>query len=151
MHHFGVQRATQGAASGSPRSLLCSTPYHVSRGVHQRRTRNIDAPFPGTPLPDEILDLPSSERQDIMDRMGPMYPHLGNITQIESTGRSSARTLRLRVQPRGELAMFGVDLSGNLLYTWGPTRRDHVTSPLFGLPTGYTNGRTVNLSMSVDF
>jgi outer membrane receptor protein involved in Fe transport len=26
-----------------------------------------------------------------------------------------------------------------------------VTSPLFGLPTGFTGGRTVNLSMNVTF
>jgi hypothetical protein len=47
--------------------------------------------------------------------------------------RFQARITNLlnRTQPRGY---------GNVL-----------TSPLFGQPTGYTGGRTINLSMSLDF
>lgn len=134
--------------------------YRESYGHRARRTRNINAPFPGTPLPGEILDLPRDERQDVIDRMRPFYPQVGNITQIETTGRSEGRRVRLGVRPRGTFEFFGMGLSGNLTYTyrsehddndfnnpyapeWGPSRRDHgVQSQFrFSLPdeNGFTN------------
>ena len=136
-----------------PGDVRLTLTYRASYGVHQRRTPNINAPHPGTPLPDEILDLPRSERQEIIDRMRPLYPHIGNITQIQTVGRSVDRTVRVRAQPRGELELFGIELSGNLNYTyrradddndynnpyirqWGSSRRDHEVGSQFriGLP-----------------
>jgi hypothetical protein len=131
-----------------PGEVRLTFSYDSSRGVHQRRTRNINAPYPGTPLPEEILDLGSAARQDVIDRMRPLYPYIGNVTQIESTGRSAGRTLRVRVQRERNLELFGVGLSGALNYvrrtaeddndfnnpyvrTWGSTRRDHEITSQF--------------------
>ena len=140
-----------------PGDVRLTLSYSGSYGVHQRRTRNVNAPYPGTPLPQEVLDLPRDERQDAIDRMRPLFPYVGNITQIESSGRSASRTWRLRVQPRGNVEVGGVELSGNMNYTyrsadddndfnnpyvreWGPARRDHQVQSRFriGMPDEVT-------------
>ena len=139
--------------------LRLTLTYRGGYGFRQRRTPNINAPFPGTPLPDEILDLPRGQRQDLIDQMRPFFPHVGNITQIESTGRSASRTIRLQAQPRGNVEFLGIELSGNASYTyqsaeddndfnnpyiraWGPSRRDHSVQSQFriGLPDQATGG-----------
>jgi hypothetical protein len=131
-----------------PGRLRVSLSYNPRLGIHEGRTRNINAPLPGTPLPDEILDLPRDERQDVIDRLRPMYPFVGNVTQIESTGRSVTHTVRLQAQPRGRVEVLGVGLSGNVNYTyrtghddndfdnpwvrtWGPSDRLHTVQSRF--------------------
>jgi hypothetical protein len=126
----------------TPGNLRLTLSYNASYGTHQRRTRNINAPMPGTPLPDDILALPPDERQDVVDRMRPMFPYVGNVTQIETTGRSVSRTMRVQVQPRGSYELLGLTFSGGFDYSfrsdeddndytnpyeraWGPSRRDH--------------------------
>ena len=125
-----------------PGGLRLSVSYSMNYGYRQQRTRNVNAPWPGTPLPDAILALPRDERQEIVDRMRPLYPIVGNIRQIESTGRSVGRRLRVRVQRRRRLEVLGVGLSGSLNYShrsgeddndfnnpwvpeWGLARRQH--------------------------
>jgi hypothetical protein len=125
-----------------PANLRLTLSYSASYGSRQRRTPNINAPYPGTPLPGSILDLPFSEQQDIVDRMRPRYPYVGNVTQIESTGRSESRTTRVQFQSRRGIGLFGLELSGGLDYSyrwanddndfnnpyfreWGASRRDH--------------------------
>jgi len=139
---------TQQVAGG----LRLNVSYSLNYGRRQRRTRNINAPFPGTPLPDEILDLPYDERQAVIDQMRPFYPVVGNITQIESTGRSSSRNLRVRAQPRGSVGLFGLQFSGNFSYShrtgfddndfnnpyapeWGPSQREHQVQSQFRIRT----------------
>jgi hypothetical protein len=136
-----------------PGNVRLTLSYDASYGTHQRRTRNINAPAPGTPLPDDILDLPSDEQQEVVNRMRPMYPHVGNVTQIESTGRSVSRRVRVQVRPRGSYDRFGLSLSGMFDYDfriahddndfnnayareWGPSRREHQVQARFriGLP-----------------
>jgi hypothetical protein len=131
-----------------PGDLRLTLTYSANHGMHQRRTPNVNAPYPGTPLPDEILDLPREEQRDVIDRMRPFFPHVGNITQIQTVGRSRSHTVRLRAQPRRNLDLFGIGLSGNLSYVyrnaeddndldnpylrqWGPTRRDHEVQSQF--------------------
>jgi hypothetical protein len=133
-----------------PGNVRLSLSYNASYGTHQRRTRNANAPAPGTPLPDEILDLPFAERQEVVDQMRPMYPFVGNVTQIESSGRSRSRQVRLQVQPRRSLDVFGLSFSGQMSYSyrtahddndftnpwapeWGPSRRDHEVQSRFRL------------------
>jgi hypothetical protein len=144
-----------------PGNVRLSVSYNRSFGIHQRRTRNINAPWPGTPLPEEITSLPSDERQDAIDRMRPFYPIVGNITQIESSGRNSSSSVRIRVQPRGNFEFFGLRLSGNFDYRhnrgnddndfdnpyirlWGPSRRDHEIQSQFRIrlpsESGVQNG-----------
>jgi len=143
-----------------PGDIRLTLSYRASYGHRERRTRNINAPYPGTPLPNEVLDLPRDERQDVIDRMRPLYPQVGNVTQIETTGRSDSRTVRLGVRPRGTFEFFGMGFSGNFTYTyrsehddddfnnpyapeWGPSRRDHgIQSQFrFSMPddTGFSN------------
>ena len=186
-----------------PGGLRLSVSYRLSHGRRQQRIRNINAPFPGTPLAPEILMLPRDIRLETVDRMRPFYPNVGNIYQIESTGRSVGsvgRRFRVRLERRS-LQVAGIGLSGSLNYSyrsgeddddfnnpylpaWGLARLEHrvqsqafnfnlransgrpynvfnitnvrgysgvLSSPLFGQPTGFLRGRTVRLSMHVDF
>ena len=129
---------TQQLAGG----LRLSVSYRMSYGYRQQRIRNINAPFPGTPLPPEILVLPREVRRETVDRMRPFYPNVGNIYRIESTGRSVGRRLRVRLERRRAIQVAGVGLSGSLNYSyrggeddddfnnpylpaWGLARRQH--------------------------
>jgi hypothetical protein len=131
-----------------PGGIRLRLSYDLNLGVHQQRTRNINAPYPGTPLPDEILDLPRDERQDVVDRMRPLYPVVGNIYQIESTGRSVRHGFRVGLQPRRDLEFLGMRLSGQIDYRyntgsddndfnnpyireWGPSTRRHQVQSQF--------------------
>ena len=122
--------------------LRLSVSYSLRYGHRQQRTRNINAPFPGTPLPQAILMLPRDVRREAVDRMRPFYPDVGNIHQVESTGRSVSRRLRVRLERRRSLQVAGVGLSGSLSYSyrngeddddfnnpylpvWGLARREH--------------------------
>ncbi|MGH6689113.1 MAG: carboxypeptidase regulatory-like domain-containing protein [Gammaproteobacteria bacterium] len=124
--------------------------YRATFGYRERRIPNINAPFPGTPLPEEILELPVDERRELVSRMRPFYPYVGNITQIETTGRSVGHRVRVQVRPRGTFEMLGMGLSGNLTYTygwaydddeynnpyapeWGPAARAHEVQSQFRL------------------
>ena len=81
-----------------PGGLRLSVAYRLSHGRRQQRIRNINAPFSGTPLAPEILMLPRDVRPETVDRMRPFYPNVGNIDQIESTGRSVGRRFRVRLE-----------------------------------------------------
>ena len=130
--------------------LRLSLSYSLSYGYRQQRTRNINAPYPGTPLPPAILALPLDERREAVDRMRPFYPNVGNIRQIESTGRSVGRRFRLRLQRRRSLDLRGVGLSGSVNYSyrsgeddndfnnpyfpeWGLARLEHTVESQFRL------------------
>ncbi len=133
-----------------PGSMRVTVSYSLNFGIHQQRTRNINAPYPGTPLPVEILDLPRSRQREVVDRMRPFYPVIGNISQIESTGRSESHTLRLRFQRRRQIELLGFRFSGSFDYTyrsanddndfnnpyvreWGRSRRDQEVRSQFSV------------------
>ena len=101
-----------------PGGLRLSVSYRLSHGRRQQRIRNINAPFPGTPLAPEILMLPRDVRLETVDRMRPFYPNVGNIYQIESTGRSVGRRFRVRLERRRSLQVAGIGLSGSLNYSY---------------------------------
>ena len=140
-----------------PASMRVTVSYSMNFGIHQQRTRNINAPFPGTPLPDGILDLPRSQQREVVDRLRPFYPRVGNISQIESTGRAESRTLRLRFQRRRQVELLGFRFSGNFDYTyrssdddndfanpylrqWGRSRRAHEVRSQFSMRLPGTGG-----------
>ena len=100
-----------------PGGLRLSVSYRLRPG-RQQRIRNINAPFPGTPLAPEILMLPRDVRLETVDRMRPFYPNVGNIYQIESTGRSVGRRFRVRLERRRSLQVAGIGLSGSLNYSY---------------------------------
>ena len=128
--------------------LRLSVSYSMSYGFRQQRTRNINAPWPGTSLPDEILALPSAVRRETVDRMRPFYPIVGNINQMESTGRSVSRRFSVRLQRRQHVELMGIGFSGSVRYShrsgeddndfnnpylpqWGLARREHSVESQF--------------------
>ena len=120
-----------------PGSMRVSVSYSMNFGYRQQRTRNINAPFPGTPLPDEILELPRNIRQNVVDRMRPFYPKVGNIRQMESTGRSVGSRFSVRLQRRRNIVLLGIAFSGSINYSYrsGEDDNDYTNPyvPLWGL------------------
>ena len=76
--------------------------------------------------PGPRAELPRDIRQDTIDRMRPFYPNVGNMYQIETTGRSVGRHLRIRLQRRSPIDLLGIGLSGSLNYShrWGEDDND---------------------------
>ena len=75
--HAGMPRVGQSRLSAElqlPGSFRLTPTYQYNRGVHLWRARNINAPLPGVGRPD---------------------PLSGNVTQIESSGNSTAHSLIL--------------------------------------------------------
>jgi len=103
-----------------------SVSYDVTRGVHLLRSRNINAPYPGTPLPDDLLNrLNSSDatfqaaaRAEV-DRMRPLYPTIGNIYQFESSADSFSKNMGLRLYTPNNFAVHRIGISGFVQYTLG--------------------------------
>jgi len=100
---------------------------NATRGVRLIRTRNINAPYPGTPLSDELLTrlnsfdpaVQAAAREEV-DRMRPYYPIAGNILQFESTGKSLSKNLSFRIMPPANLTLWKIGLSVPLTqYTLG--------------------------------
>ena len=91
-----------------PKGNRLSFNFQVSRGVHQPRNRNINAPYPGTELSQEIFDLLNfrstdpvlqaekrTEGRAIVNAMRP-DPILGNISQSESSGSSLTKNFSVQ-------------------------------------------------------
>ena len=100
--------------------------YDVTRGVHQIRTRNINAPYPGMPLGVDLFSRLNSRTPDVqaaardeVDRMRPFYPTIGNIYQFESTAESFSKNLGVRVYTPNNLALRKVGINGFVQYTLG--------------------------------
>jgi hypothetical protein len=120
---------------GLPGQRSVSLTFERTRGVHNNRNRNINAPFPGTRLPDEILALLNSNNPDLtirdaeraegrayVDSLRPFYPNTGNITQMEPTGNSVNKRINLNFRSQNRNYLGGrVNLGGNVTYsyTWG--------------------------------
>ena len=95
-----------------PKGHRLSFNFQISRGLHQNRTRNINAPYPGTALSDEILallnfrsfdralqDATRAQGRALVDAMRP-DPTAGNISMAESGGKSLTKnfSIQYRVQ-----------------------------------------------------
>ena len=74
-----------------PKNWRFTTSFSVNRSAHQIRNRNINAPFPGTPLSATLT-------QDEINQLRPFYPNIGRINRFESVGNSFSRNLTLLVQ-----------------------------------------------------
>jgi hypothetical protein len=103
-----------------------SASYDVSRGVHLIRTRNINAPYPGTPLPQDLFNQlnsfdPSAQAaaRDQVDRMRPLYPNVGNVYQLESSADSFSKNLGLRLYTPNNFKLHGVGINGFVQYVLG--------------------------------
>jgi hypothetical protein len=76
--------------------------WDTTRGVHLLRSRNINAPFPGTALPEDLQNRLNSRDADIkaaavdeVNQLRPMYPYVANVNQLESTGRSRSNNFNI--------------------------------------------------------
>ena len=103
-----------------------SASYDVTRGVHLIRTRNINAPYPGTPLPEDLLDQLNSfnptvqaSARDQVDRMRPLYPLIGNVNQFESTAESFSKNVGLRLYTPNNFTVHRIGINGFVQYTLG--------------------------------
>ncbi len=103
-----------------------STSYDVTRGVHLIRTRNINAPYPGTPLPTDLFNalnstnpLEQAAARAQVDQMRPLYPNIGNIYQFESSADSFSKNLGLRLYTPNNFALHRIGINGFVQYTLG--------------------------------
>ena len=103
-----------------------SASYDVSRGVHLIRTRNINAPHPGTPLPPDLFNQLNSfdpaaqaAARDQVDRMRPLYPNVGNVYQLESSADSLSKNLGLRLYTPNNFKLHRVGINGFVQYVLG--------------------------------
>ena len=122
----------------------------MSYGFRQQRTRNINAPWPGTSLPDEILALPSAVRRETVDRMRPFYPIVGNINQMESTGRSVSRRFSVRLQRRQHVELMGIGFSGSVRYSHRSGEDDNDFNNPY-LPSGVSPAESTRSNRSSGF
>lgn len=105
-----------------------SASFETSRRVHLIRTRNTNAPYPGSPLAPELLGrlnstVPSVQAaaKDELDRMRPFYPFVGNIYQFESAGNAFSKNMNLRFFLPSSLKLYKLGLTGFAQYTLGWT------------------------------
>src|SRR6185295_1677689 len=103
-----------------------TTSYDITRGVHQIRTRNINAPYPGTALSADLFNRLNSRAADVqalardeVDRMRPLYPPVGNIYQFESTAESFSKNVGVRVYTPNNFAVHKIGINGFVQYTLG--------------------------------
>lgn len=92
-----------------PKGHRLSFNFQISRGLHQNRNRNINAPYPGTPLPSEVQamlnfrdpldktheDEVRAEGRAIVSAMRP-DPLTGNVNMSESSGSSLTKNFSVQ-------------------------------------------------------
>jgi hypothetical protein len=96
-----------------PKGWRVTPSFNINRGVHQLRNRNINAPYPGTPL-DPFLT------QDEIDLLRPYFPLVSRLNQFEPTGNSLSKNLNVTVQIPSTKKHFKTQVSGAFQYglTW---------------------------------
>jgi hypothetical protein len=112
-----------------PKAWRIAVSLDQTRGMNTIRTRNINAPYPGTPLPLDLqLRLNSRDsavqtaaRAEV-DQLRPMYPYVNNVYSFESTGKSVSKNLGLRLFTPNNLTLFKVGLNATINYTYGRAR-----------------------------
>jgi len=96
-----------------PKGWRFSPSFNINRGVHQLRNRNINAPYPGTPLDPFIT-------QEEIDLLRPYFPIVSRVNQFEPTGNSLSKNLNLTVQFPSTKKYLKTQISGLFQYglTW---------------------------------
>jgi hypothetical protein len=127
-----------------PKGWRFAASADTTRGVHVVRTRNINAPFPGTPLPDDLLARLNSADPSVrapartqVDQLRPYYPVAGNLYQFESSASSSSKNFTIRLYTPtiglpgtpGTLYLGHFAFGGTLAYTRGYSYDDLGTAP----------------------
>ncbi len=138
-----------------PKGLIASVTYQFTRGIHQFRTRNINAPFADPANPGQFI-LP--------------VPNAGQIFQYESSALNTSNQVRFNVNRRmGRAMMFGgyslswirsngegspannYDLSTEWGRSAGDRRHSVFSGNNFTLPWGFRLGAMVNASSGSPF
>jgi hypothetical protein len=127
-----------------PKGWRFAAGVDATRGEHLIRTRNINAPFPGTPLPEDLLrrlnspdaNLRAAARTEV-DRLRPYYPIVGNLYQFESSATSFSKNVTIRLYTPtiglpgtpGTLYLGHFAFGGTIAYTRGYSDDDLGTAP----------------------
>jgi Carboxypeptidase regulatory-like domain len=116
----------------------------MTRGEHLIRTRNINGPFPGTPLPVDLFARLNSSDANVraearteVDRMRPYDPVVGNMYQFESSATSFSKNFTIRLYTPtiglpgtpGTLYLGHFAFGGTLAYTRGYSDDDLGAAP----------------------
>ncbi len=127
-----------------PKGWRFAASADTTRGVHLIRTRNTNAPFPGTPLPDDLLARLNSSDPNIratarteVDQLRPYYPAVGNLYQFESSASTFSKNFTIRLYTPtiglpgtpGTLYLGHFAFGGTLAYTRGYSYDDLGTAP----------------------
>src|SRR6185436_9932287 len=114
-----------------PKNWRGSVSVDVTRGVGIIRTRNINAPFPGTPLSDDLQSRLNSSNPAIqaaarteVDRLKPFFPVVGNINMYESAGKSLSKNMTLSVFTPANLTVHKIGINALVRYTLGYANDD---------------------------
>jgi Carboxypeptidase regulatory-like domain len=109
-----------------PRNWRASVSFDLTRGIGIIRTRNINAPFPGTPLSDDLQSRLFSTNPAIqgaakaeVDRLKPYYPLVGNINMYESAGKSRSKNFTVSVFTPANFKVNKIGINALVRYTLG--------------------------------
>ena len=89
-----------------PSNLFLTVSFDYNRGLKMRRTRNINAPLPGTVSPESP------------DGIRP-FPDEGDILQLESSGLSIHKNLKVRMRQRFSIFNINADYTFNVGHSDG--------------------------------
>ncbi len=114
--------------------------WDTTRGIHLFRSRNLNAPYPGTAISQDLQDRLNSRdaavkaaAREQVDRLRPLYPNVGNVNQLESTGKSRSNNFNIGFR-ESQPKIWNLQIFGS--YGLGYNRSD--TNDAFGLPmNGY--------------
>ena len=127
-----------------PKGWRFAASVDTTRGEHLIRTRNINAPFPGTPLPEDLLARLNSSDANLraaartqVDQLRPYYPMVGNLYQFESSATSFSKNLTIRLYTPtiglpgtpGTLYLGHFAFGGTIAYARGYSYDDLGTAP----------------------
>lgn len=148
-----------------PKGLIGSVTYLFTRGIHQFRTRNINAPLADPAHPGQFIPDPSRPGQFLRPIAG-----AGQIYQYEASALNTSNQVRFNINRRmGRAMMFGgytlswIRSNGegspadnyNLITEWGRSNADSRHSVFSGnnftLPKGFRLGMMINASSGRPF
>ncbi|MEK7833180.1 MAG: hypothetical protein AAB401_18970, partial [Acidobacteriota bacterium] len=148
-----------------PKGLIASVTYQYTRGIHQFRTRNINAPLPDPAHPGQFIPDPARPGEFLRPIAG-----AGQIYQYEASALNTSNQIRFNVNRRmGRAMMFGgyslswIRSNGegspadnyDFSAEWGRSGADRRHSLFSGnnftLPKGFRLGMMVNASSGSPF
>ncbi len=118
-----------------PKGNRLSFNFQISRGVHQNRNRNINAPYPGTPLDAALITQLNSritaERdaaRALVDQLRPFFPIVSNITQQESSGKSLTKNISIQYRVQNKTVLWNkVQIGGTVSWNMNWAMDDNGT------------------------